>query len=793
MRKNDTCHLGLVRPFAVLAVTLGLGWPAVAAAQTITEYPLPAGSTGPTVITAGPDGALWFTLDGTNQIGRVTLAGVFTVYPIPTNSSNPFYGIASGSDGALWFTESNANKIGRITTSGVFTEYPLPTAGAQPFAIVAGPDGALWFTEQGCITANCNPIVPAHIGRITTAGAITEYPVTVPSPYDGMQLNGIAAGPDGALWFADNAISLNAGCGIVVPCNLAGVGRISTAGAVTEYTASPPTSPNGFNVPFAITSGPDGALWFTDHVGSIGRMTTTGAATHYNPGGTNLGLGWGITAGPDGALWFTQQGCPSCTPTATPPTIGRITTGGVFAEFPIPSTTAQPIGITASPNGSIWFAESGSGGNKIGTFAVDTLTVSETGTGSGQVTSVPGGINCSPSSNACVAGFIGGTSVTLTASASATSVFQGWTGGGCSGTAPCTLTVGANTTVTASFTPMPSFTLSVAPAGSGAGTVTSNPSGISCGPTCNASFFTGTQVTLTGAAASGSTFAGWSGGGCSGILPCTVTMSANTTVTATFVQDVATNITLYAAVLPLSRSVEVGGTPATAFATILNAGPGNATTCAIAPSTTVTASFVFQTTDPKTNALTGTANTPVDIPAGAGQSFVISFTPNAGFLPTNVAFTFGCANANPAASISGVDTLVLSASSSPVPDIVALVASGDPGYVDIPGATGTGAFAVATANLGAGGQMTVSADTGVANVPVTLTLCQTNTSTGACLATPTPNIVTTIAANATPTFAIFATGSAAVPDLPAINRVFVRFTDAGGALRGATSVAVRTK
>jgi hypothetical protein len=137
---------------------------------------------------------------------------------------------------------------------------------------------------------------------------------------------------------------------------------------------------------------------------------------------------------------------------------------------------------------------------------------------------------------------------------------------------------------------------------------------------------------------------------------------------------------------------------------------------------------------------------------------------------------------------------VLSASTSPAPDIVALAASSDPGYVDIPGAMGTGDFAVATINLGAGAQIIVSADTGTANVPVTLTLCQTDPSSGACLGTPTPNILATIAAEGTPTFGIFVAGQGAVvPDLPAINRVFVRFTDIGGALRGETSVAVRTR
>jgi hypothetical protein len=80
----------------------------------------------------------------------------------------------------------------------------------------------------------------------------------------------------------------------------------------------------------------------------------------------------------------------------------------------------------------------------------------------------------------------------------------------------------------------PSFTLSVSKAGSGSGTVTSSPAGIDCGSTCSHAYTSGTQVTLTASAASGSTFAGWSGGGCSGTDTCQVTVSAATSVTATF-------------------------------------------------------------------------------------------------------------------------------------------------------------------------------------------------------------------------------------------------------------------
>jgi len=78
------------------------------------------------------------------------------------------------------------------------------------------------------------------------------------------------------------------------------------------------------------------------------------------------------------------------------------------------------------------------------------------------------------------------------------------------------------------------FSLTVSKAGNGTGTVTSSPTGISCGGDCSESVDSGTSVTLTATPNSGSVFTGWSGGGCSGTGTCTVTVSAATTITATF-------------------------------------------------------------------------------------------------------------------------------------------------------------------------------------------------------------------------------------------------------------------
>ncbi len=77
--------------------------------------------------------------------------------------------------------------------------------------------------------------------------------------------------------------------------------------------------------------------------------------------------------------------------------------------------------------------------------------------------------------------------------------------------------------------------LAVAKAGTGSGTVTSSPAGISCGATCEASVTLGTTVTLTAVASVGSAFSGWSGAAdCTGIEPCEITLYEDTNVTATF-------------------------------------------------------------------------------------------------------------------------------------------------------------------------------------------------------------------------------------------------------------------
>jgi lysophospholipase L1-like esterase len=98
--------------------------------------------------------------------------------------------------------------------------------------------------------------------------------------------------------------------------------------------------------------------------------------------------------------------------------------------------------------------------------------------------------------------------------------------------------VTANHSVVATFA-IDTFTISVEKTGTGSGTVTSNPAGISCGTDCSESYDHDTSVTLTAAAEADSIFTGWNGGGCSGTGSCVVTMTGNVSVTATFKQYLA--------------------------------------------------------------------------------------------------------------------------------------------------------------------------------------------------------------------------------------------------------------
>jgi len=210
--------------------------------------------------------------------------------------------------------------------------------------------------------------------------------------------------------------------------------------------------------------------------------------------------------------------------------------GTLVMLTPTAGTNSAFVGWTGACSGLGTCAVTMDQARTVGaTFALDSLSLSiaKAGNGAGTVVSTPAGINCGAT---CSAPFPAGTMVSLAATPAAGSIFAGWTGGGCSGTGPCTLTLAASATVTATFT-LERFTLSVSRIGTGAanGQVTSAPAGISCGSDCSQAYDFGTTVVLTASGGPGATFEGWgTGSGCTGTRPCSLTITAATAITAQF-------------------------------------------------------------------------------------------------------------------------------------------------------------------------------------------------------------------------------------------------------------------
>jgi virginiamycin B lyase len=207
------------------------------------------------------------------------------------------------------------------TTVGQITELATPSSSSEPEGIAAGPDGNLWFAEGTADKiADVNPVTHA----------ITEYPL----PTLGAVPLGVAVGPDGNIWFTE----FGAGK----------IGELDPAtGAISEFAL--PTANSG---PVDLVAGSTGNVWFTESLtGKIGEIdVSTHEIIEYSTPTAASGP-FGITVGPDGNIWFTEKSAGK---------IGKlIPATGTITEYPL-AAGSQPNGITVGPNGSLWFTEAGS-------------------------------------------------------------------------------------------------------------------------------------------------------------------------------------------------------------------------------------------------------------------------------------------------------------------------------------------------------------------------------------------------------------------------------------------------
>ena len=350
--------------------------------------------------------------------------------------------------------------------------------------------------------------------------------------------------------------------------------------------------------------------------------------------------------------------------------------------------------------------------------------------------------------------------------------------------------------------------------GPGSGKVTSTPPGLDCPTTCTAEFDFGTQVSLHVVADAGSKVAG--------SVPAP-TMNSDR---GAFIRFELTNpapTTVVSSVLPAARSGQTpgagpdnpekagaggvsspaaAGDPVTVFYTAINAGAGPAQSCSITIDSAAPVTLSYQPVDAQ-NVPTGTADQPFDMTAGEVKTFVLAFTPVSVSTGTEVFPNVVCDNAS-VDPIPGVNGVFLTISDTPVPDVLSIGATvSNDGIIHIDKAGGAGVMAASAINIGVGDNgtpadpanpaantavMTVSADTGGANLPLVLGVCALDAA-GVCIASPAASINVNVA-DEPATMAVFVAATGTIALDPAVNRVFMRFTDADGVTRSVTSAAI---
>jgi virginiamycin B lyase len=332
---------------------------------TLSHLPEPYST--PQKMIAGPDGKIWFpsvafanfgSQRPSGAIGSIASDGTFHLFPLPSPNSYPLQ-ITIGHNGVIWFTlfqgngqlapnvdtaprfSGGSSAIGTMTTDGQFHFFTLPSSGVSLDGIAAGPDGNLWFTETA-FDQSTNRV--PKIGRITPAGKVTEFALSSLPETD--SLGPIIAAPDGNLWFGVDSYN---------PSNyysIGKMGRISPQGAFKIFSLG------NFDEPKDLTIGPDNNVWFTTNF-SLGRLTLDGQLRMFDPdphanSNNRISIG-GLVTGSDGALWFATANV----------TVGRVTTDGTFKFYSFPKNTffdngsssltlGQLKGIASAADGTLW-------------------------------------------------------------------------------------------------------------------------------------------------------------------------------------------------------------------------------------------------------------------------------------------------------------------------------------------------------------------------------------------------------------------------------------------------------
>ena len=303
---------------------------AVAAATgvnvSIHEYDLPTPNSRPHDPTVGADGALWYTAQQANAIGRLDPAtGTIKQYALSTPNSGP-HGLVSDDAGNIWFTANYAGYIGKLDPkSGNVTEFKISDPrGHDPHTPVIAPDGRVWFTvQEGNVVGVLDP----------TSGAIKFVDVPTPHalPY------GLVLDSKGTPYFCEFGTNR--------------IGRIDPATLqLHEFVLS-----NAGARPRRLRMADDNTIFYSDFArGYLARLDiANGKVTEWPSPGGPKSHPYGIAITPDGIVWYSESG-------VKPNTLVRFDPNSAhFDTWDIPSGGGVVRNMVATKDGRLYLACSG--------------------------------------------------------------------------------------------------------------------------------------------------------------------------------------------------------------------------------------------------------------------------------------------------------------------------------------------------------------------------------------------------------------------------------------------------
>jgi hypothetical protein len=430
--------------------------------------------------------------------------------------------VASGALGATNFTWSGAAPVGAGASN--WSQLTDWAGGSAP----SGAVGALAFPElttPGCIPS---PAIDSCYASNNDLTGISASSLSIVGPY-GVSGNAITLGSGGL-----SATNPNSAGGTINVANLSlpismTAGQTWTLGTAEALQVA--SNLTGSTVPWTLQGA--GASSGLSELGDteVGAVSVNNAQLRLDASGASVN-------GSDGNPVALSNGAGLFVDSAA--TVGALSiTNGILSGRGSPAVSLTVNGgVTLSPSTSV-FANILQAGTTAGTDYSQTTATGPIDLAGASLTILAGNGSC-PTLNVGDVDTLGKTSGSLQGTFSGVPDGTVLALSGCTGTPP---TIRLNytsdsitaTVLTAGSSQAPqTSSLAVAPTGSGSGTITSSDGKISCPGTCTASYPAGSQVVLSAAPAAGSSFNGWSGGGCSGTGPCTVALATDQSITATF-------------------------------------------------------------------------------------------------------------------------------------------------------------------------------------------------------------------------------------------------------------------